>query len=99
MITAAPAFAGIVPGRGIGRGRNTVGPAVTHPAVHALPAFPASVMLSFVAQTPSSEKLCTTPHGGTAILALRPGQTMALYRGIENPFDQRLPIRIRRRTW
>ncbi|MGA3328075.1 MAG: hypothetical protein ABSF45_26795, partial [Terriglobia bacterium] len=62
MIGDAPAFTGVVPGRRIGRGWDSVGPAVTHPTVHPLPAFPAPMMPSLFAQAPTSKKLCKTPH-------------------------------------
>jgi len=53
VITDALALAGVVPGGRIGCGWDSVGPAVTHPAIHALPAFPAPVLLSLVAQVHS----------------------------------------------
>jgi hypothetical protein len=55
VIGAAPAVAGVVPGGRIGRGREAIGPAVAHPAVHTRPGFPAPVVLSFVTQAHSWE--------------------------------------------
>ena len=54
MIADALAFAGVVPGRSVGRGWNSVGPAVAHPAIHAYAAFLASGALSLVGQTHSA---------------------------------------------
>ena len=62
MIGGALALAGVVPGGRIGRGGESVGPAVAYPTVHALPAFPAPAFLSLVAQVHSWGKLFTVLH-------------------------------------
>jgi hypothetical protein len=67
-IGGAEAFAGVVPGWGIGRGRDSLGPAVTHSAIHVLAAILAPVLLSLVAQAHSSEKIGTVLHRSTASL-------------------------------
>jgi hypothetical protein len=54
VIRTAPSLAGIVFGRRIGRGWDSVGTAVSNPSIHTLPAFLAPALLSFVAQIYSS---------------------------------------------
>jgi hypothetical protein len=65
VIRTALALAGVVPGRRVGRGRDSIAPAVTHPAIHALPAFLSPAMLSFVAQVRSPQNLWTTNYDST----------------------------------
>src|ERR1017187_5083409 len=67
VIRAALALAGVVPGRRIRGGRNAIGPAVTHPAIHALPPFLSPAMLSFVAQVRSPQILWTANNDTTRI--------------------------------
>jgi hypothetical protein len=67
VIRAALAPASVVPGRRIGRGRNSIGPAVTHPAIHALPAFLSPAMLTLIAQVHSPQNLWTTNNDSTRI--------------------------------
>ena len=53
-VGASPAFARIVLGGRIGGGRDAVGPAVSHPAVHALAAGLAPALIAVVAQAAST---------------------------------------------
>jgi hypothetical protein len=67
VIRTALALARVVPGGRIGGGRNSLGPAVTHPAIHALPAFLSPAVLSMIGQLHSPHKLWTDKNDSTPI--------------------------------
>jgi len=67
VIGAAPAFAGVVSGRRVGRGRHSPRAAVANAAVHALAAFPSPALLSLVAQFISMQKIFAVLYRNTAI--------------------------------
>lgn len=70
MIGAAPAFASVMPGRRIGRGWDSVGPAVTHPSIQMPPAFPPPAVLSLVAQAHSLGMVRTTRYSAFPLIIL-----------------------------
>ena len=55
VIDVAAAVAGIVPGRRVGRRRNTVGAAIAHATIHALAAFLAPAVFAVIVQYGSLE--------------------------------------------
>jgi len=70
VIDTAAALAGIVPSRRIRRGRESARPAVTHPAVHTLPASPAPVVPSLVAHNHSLSMVRTTRYSAFPLIIL-----------------------------
>jgi hypothetical protein len=55
VIDVAAAVAGVVTGRSVGRGRNTVGAAIAHATIHALTAFLAPAVFAVIVQYGSLE--------------------------------------------